>query len=65
MKRFEDLIFTDDFMFCKTMQNPRLCKKLIEMILFDVIGKNRPVYTFKNLCIEDKITGRYTKGYNK
>jgi len=142
MKRFEDLIFTDDFMFCKTMQNPSLCKKLIEMILFDtigkiayisiqhnintyeqaksvrfdvlvqaesgkfydvemqvsnernipkrmrfyqaaidisfldkgnsynnlndsfiificlfdVIGKNRPVYTFKNLCIEDKIT---------
>ena len=142
VKRFEDLTFTDDFMFCKTMQNPKLCKKLIEMILsdtigkiayisiqhnintyeqaksvrfdvlvqaengklydvemqvsnernipkrmrfyqaaidisfldkgnsynnlndsfiificlFDVIGKNRPVYTFKNLCIEDKIT---------
>ncbi|UTC68456.1 MULTISPECIES: Rpn family recombination-promoting nuclease/putative transposase [unclassified Treponema] len=26
-------------MFCKTMQNPRLCKRLIEMILFDTIGK--------------------------
>ncbi|UTC63579.1 Rpn family recombination-promoting nuclease/putative transposase [Treponema sp. OMZ 787] len=26
-------------MFCKTMQNPKLCKKLIEMILFDTIGK--------------------------
>ena len=39
MKKFEDLIFTDDFMFCKTMQNPSLCKKLIEMILFDTIGK--------------------------
>ena len=39
IKKFEDLTFTDDFMFCKAMQNPRLCKKLIEMILFDTIGK--------------------------
>ena len=39
IKKFEDLTFTDDFMFCKTMQNPKLCKKLIEMILFDTIGK--------------------------
>ena len=39
VKRFEDLTFTDDFMFCKAMQNPDLCKKLIEMILFDTIGK--------------------------
>ena len=39
VKKFEDLTFTDDFMFCKAMQNPRLCKKLIEMILADTIGK--------------------------
>ena len=39
IKKFEDLTFTDDFMFCKTMQNPRLCKRLIEMILSDKIGK--------------------------
>ena len=39
VKRFEDLTFTDDFMFCKAMQNPDLCKKLIEMILSDKIGK--------------------------
>ena len=39
VKRFEDLTFTDDFMFCKAMQNPKLCKKLIEMILADTIGK--------------------------
>ena len=39
VKKFEDLTFTDDFMFCKAMQNPDLCKKLIEMILFDTIGK--------------------------
>ena len=39
MKRFEDLTFTDDFMFCKVMQNEGLCKKLIEMILSKTIGK--------------------------
>ena len=39
LKKFEDLTFTDDFMFCKVMQNPDLCKKLIEMILTDTIGK--------------------------
>ncbi|MGI0517814.1 Rpn family recombination-promoting nuclease/putative transposase [Treponema denticola] len=39
VKRFEDLTFMDDFMFCKVMQNPDLCKRLIEMILADTIGK--------------------------
>ena len=39
VKRFEDLTFTDDFMFCKVMQNEGLCKRLIEMILSDTIGK--------------------------
>ncbi|UTC77736.1 Rpn family recombination-promoting nuclease/putative transposase [Treponema sp. OMZ 799] len=39
VKRFEDLTLQDDFMFCKVMQNQKLCKKLIEMILFDTIGK--------------------------
>jgi len=39
VKRFEDLTFTDDFMFCKVMQNPDLCKILIEIILSDRIGK--------------------------
>ena len=39
VKRFEDLTFTDDFMFCKVMQNTDLCKRLIEMILSDKIGK--------------------------
>jgi len=39
VKRFEDLTFTDDFMFCKVMQNSDLCKRLIEMILADKIGK--------------------------
>ncbi|WP_427193464.1 Rpn family recombination-promoting nuclease/putative transposase [Treponema denticola] len=39
IKKFEDLTFTDDFMFCKVMQNPDLCKRLIEMILSNTIGK--------------------------
>ena len=39
LKRFEDLTLQDDFMFCKVMQNTDLCKKLIEMILTDTIGK--------------------------
>ena len=142
IKKFEDLTLQDDFMFRKVMQNPDLCKGLIEMILsatigkiayisvqhnintyeqaksvrfdvlvqtengkfydvemqvsneknipkrmrfyqaaidisfldkgnfyndlndsfvificlFDVIGKNRPVYTFENICLEDKNT---------
>ena len=34
MKRFEDLTFTDDFMFCTTLkENPDLCKELAEMII--------------------------------
>ena len=39
VKRFEDLTLQDDFMFCKVMQNEGLCKTLIEMILFNTIGK--------------------------
>ena len=39
IKRFEDLTLQDDFMFCKVMQNPDLCKRLIEMILSNTIGK--------------------------
>ena len=39
VKRFEDLTLQDDFMFCKVMQNESLCKRLIEMILSDTIGK--------------------------
>ena len=34
MKSFEDLTFTDDFMFCTTLrENPDLCKELAEMII--------------------------------
>ncbi|AIN92965.1 Rpn family recombination-promoting nuclease/putative transposase [Treponema putidum] len=39
LKKFEDLTLQDDFMFCKVMQNSDLCKRLIDMILSDKIGK--------------------------
>lgn len=33
-KKYEELTFTDDFMFCKVMEtNPELCKGLLELIL--------------------------------
>lgn len=33
-KKYEELNFTDDFMFCKILyNNPELCKKLLELIL--------------------------------
>ena len=32
-KKYEDLTFLDDFMFCKVMRNPEICKKMLETIL--------------------------------
>ena len=32
-KRWEDLTFTDDFMFCKVMSDPDICKELLEILL--------------------------------
>jgi len=38
VKKYEELTFTDDFMFCKVMQNnPELCKHLIELIIGKLI----------------------------
>ena len=43
VKKYEELTFTDDFMFCKVMQNnPDLCKHLIELI----IGKKITMITY-------------------
>ncbi|UTC78756.1 Rpn family recombination-promoting nuclease/putative transposase [Treponema sp. OMZ 799] len=39
VKRFEELTLQDDFMFYKVMQDPNFCKRLIEIILSDTIGK--------------------------
>ncbi len=33
MKELKDLDLTSDFVFFKVMQNPKLCKRLLEVIL--------------------------------
>lgn len=39
-KRYEELGFTDDFLFCKILQNePELCRELAELILSRKIGE--------------------------
>ena len=38
-KAYEDLTFTDDFMFCKILEsNPNLCKELLELVLGKKLG---------------------------
>ncbi|MBQ2125605.1 MAG: Rpn family recombination-promoting nuclease/putative transposase [Spirochaetales bacterium] len=32
-KKWEDLTITDDFMFCKVMSDPDICKELLEILL--------------------------------
>ena len=40
MKKYEELTFTDDYMFCKVMQeNEDLCKRVVEVIIGRKIGK--------------------------
>lgn len=40
MKKYEELTFTDDYMFCKIMQqNEDLCKRVVEVIIGRKIGK--------------------------
>ena len=51
MKNYEELTFTDDFMFCKTLQeNEDLCKELTELVLGRKIG--RIVKTEKQKSVE-------------
>ncbi len=39
-KRYDDLKFTDNFMFCKVMEsNPDLCRQMLELILDKSIAK--------------------------
>ena len=37
-KRFDDLTIADDYMFCAVMQDPVLCKKLLNFVLADTVG---------------------------
>lgn len=51
-KRYEDLTFTDDFMFCKVLTNNlNLCKELLEMILNVKIRKIENVIEQKAINI--------------
>ena len=50
MKKYEELSFTDDFMFCKILtNNPELCHELLELILgrkvgaFTRLDKQKPI----------------------
>ena len=39
-KKYEELDFTDDFMFCKVLtSNPQLCKELLELIIGRKVGQ--------------------------
>ena len=39
-KKYEELTFNDDFMFCKILeQNPTLCRELLELVLDRKVGK--------------------------
>ena len=40
MKKYQDLQFIDDFMFCKVMTtNPEICKRILNMILGKKVKK--------------------------
>ena len=39
-KKYEELDFTDDFMFCKVLtNNPELCRELLELIIGRKVGE--------------------------
>ena len=49
-KRWEDLTITDDFMFCKVMSDPDICKELLEILLHIKIDRlvfQEPQKSFK------------------
>ena len=50
---FEELTLADDFLFCKVMQNKRLCKELLEIILHVRIDKIE--YTESQKVFDDVI----------
>lgn len=50
---FEKLTLADDFLFCKVMQNKRLCKELLEIILHVKINKIE--YTESQKVLDDAV----------
>ena len=39
MKKYEDLMFRDDFMFGKVMEDPELCRKVLERLMQHEVGE--------------------------
>ncbi len=67
LKEYEDLTFSDDFIFGKMMEDPELCRKVLETLLQRPVGELQNVVTQKMLkqtkdgkkihldvCTEDK-----------
>ena len=55
MKCFEDLTFCDDFMFCKVMSNPELCRGVLTVILGRKIAEAKLV-----VSAQESIRNAYT-----
>lgn len=56
VKSFDDLTIVDDFIFCTVMEDPKLCKELLTMLLKDKIGKITKL--FKQKPIETQIASK-------
>ena len=51
-KKYEELTFTDDFMFCKILENnPDLCRELLSLILDRPVGPLAPITSQKPIEI--------------
>lgn len=57
VKRFDDLTITDDFLFCKVMQDEYVCKTVLNLVLQEHIGKIKSIVYQKAFD-----TGTYSKG---
>ena len=56
-KDWDDLTIADDFMFCKVMQNEKLCTQLLEILLHIKIGKLKFQEPQKNIKITNESRG--------
>ena len=56
VKSFDDLTIVDDFIFCTVMEDPKLCKELLTMLLKDKIDKITKL--FKQKPIETQIASK-------
>lgn len=55
-KRYEELTFTDDFMFCKVMQDESICKEVLELLLGIKIKKID--YIQKQKVVDESYRGK-------